>query len=101
MITVGDTSDRSAVDLPTPGSSANRAVKLTALLFGVIAYQLNASMVAPAVPEIARRLNPTPGQVAISQTWFFLVGGVSGLVLAGYGAHRGLRTRLLASPVFR
>jgi hypothetical protein len=36
------------------------------LLLGVIAYQLNASMVAPAVTEIARKLGTTPDRVAIS-----------------------------------
>jgi hypothetical protein len=89
MITKGDTSNERAVDSPIPANSTKTWVKLTALLFGVIAYQLNASMVAPAVPEIARRLGSTPAQVAISQTLFFLMGGIpSGSVaysLPGYG----------------
>jgi hypothetical protein len=89
MITKGDTWNKRGVDSPIPTDSTKTWVKLTALLFGVTAYQLNASMVAPAVPEIARRLGSTPAQVAISQTLFFLMGGIpSGSVaysLPGYG----------------
>jgi len=99
MITMGDTSSESAVDSPIPANSTKTWVKLTALLFGVIAYQLNASMVAPAVPEIARRLGSTPAQVAISQTLFFLMGGISGVVLARYSDHVGRRKVLLYSLI--
>lgn len=63
MITKGDISNKNAVDSPIPEDSTKMWVKLTALLFGVIAYQLNASMVVRAVPEIARRLGSTPAQV--------------------------------------
>jgi predicted MFS family arabinose efflux permease len=99
MITKGDTSTKSALDSPIPADSTKIWVKLTALLFGVIAYQLNASMVAPAVPEIARRLGSTPAQVAISQTLFFLMGGISGVVLARYSDHVGRRKVLLYSLI--
>ncbi len=68
-------------------------------MFGVIAYQLNASMVAPAVPEIARRLHSTAAEVAISQTLFFLVGGISGVVLARYSDYAGRRKVLLYSLI--
>jgi predicted MFS family arabinose efflux permease len=99
MITKGDTSNKSAVDSTIPAASTKTWVKLTALLFGVIAYQLNASMVAPAVPEIARKLGSTPAQVAISQTLFFLMGGISGVVLARYSDHVGRRKVLLYSLI--
>src|SRR5882757_3049807 len=99
MITMGDTSSESAVDSPIPANSTKTWVTLTALLFGVIAYQLNASMVAPAVPEMARRLGSTPEHVAFSQTLFFLVGGISGVVLARYSDHAGRRKVLLYSLI--
>jgi predicted MFS family arabinose efflux permease len=99
MITMGDTSNESAGVSPISANSPKIAVKLTALLFGVIAYQLNASMVAPAVPEMARRLNSTPAEVAISQTLFFLMGGISGVVLARYSDHAGRRKVLLYSLI--
>jgi predicted MFS family arabinose efflux permease len=96
---MGDATNESAAVSPLPANSTKTGVKLTALLFGVIAYQLNASMVAPAVPEIARRLGSTPEQVAISQTLFFLVGGISGVVLARYSDHAGRRKVLLYSLI--
>jgi predicted MFS family arabinose efflux permease len=88
-----------STDPSIPVSGVKTGVKLTALLFGVIAYQLNASMVAPAVPEIARRLGSTSEQVAISQTLFFLAGGISGVVLARYSDHAGRRKVLLYSLI--
>jgi predicted MFS family arabinose efflux permease len=99
MIAMGDTSDASALNTPTHGKDTKTWLKLTALVFGVIAYQLNASMVAPAVPEIARRLNSTAAEVAVSQTLFFLMGGISGVVLARYSDHAGRRKVLLWSLI--
>jgi predicted MFS family arabinose efflux permease len=99
MIAVGDSSDANAENLPIPAKSTKTWVKLVALVLGVISYQLNASMVAPAVPEIARRLNSNPSEVAISQTLFFLVGGITGVVLARYSDHAGRRKVLLYSLI--
>jgi predicted MFS family arabinose efflux permease len=91
--------NENAVALPLLANKSKTGFKLTALLFGVIAYQLNASMVAPAVPEMARRLGSTPEQVAFSQALFFLVGGISGVVLARYSDHAGRRKVLLYSLI--
>jgi predicted MFS family arabinose efflux permease len=99
MITMGGAPDQSAADPPSPASCTKTWVKLAALLFGVISYQLNSSMVAPAVPEMARKLGSTPAEVAISQTLFFLVGGISGVVLARYSDHAGRRKVLLYSLI--
>ena len=87
----------SATDLHVPGKITKTWAILATLLLGVIAYQLNASMVAPAVPEIARTLGSTPDQVAISQTMFFLMGGITGVVLARYSDHAGRRKVLIYS----
>src|ERR1700733_3017409 len=86
-----------ASDLFLPARATKTWVVVTTLLLGVIAYQLNASMVAPAVPEIARKLGTTPDQVGISQTLFFLVGGITGVVLARYSDHAGRRRVLIFS----
>src|SRR5215469_17623936 len=80
-------------------TEAGRSIILVALLFGVVAFQLNASMVAPAVPEIARALRTTAGLVAVSQTLFFLVGGIVGIVLTRYSDHAGRRKILIYSLV--
>jgi predicted MFS family arabinose efflux permease len=79
--------------------ATKKGATLTALLVGVIAFQLNASMVAPAVPETARKLGSTPALVGISQTLFFLVGGIAGIVLTRYSDHAGRRKVLIYSLV--
>ncbi|GAA3487487.1 MFS transporter [Streptomyces cremeus] len=70
---------------------------LPALITGVVAFQLNASMVTPALPEIARALDAPLSTVSLSQNLFFLVGGVAGVVLSRLSDHLGRRTVLLAS----
>ncbi|MFF0742895.1 MFS transporter [Streptomyces sp. NPDC004111] len=85
-----------AVRDAAPGSRTHRFV-LPALIVGVIAFQLNASMVTPALPEIARELGAPLGTVALSQNLFFLVGGVAGVVLSRLSDHLGRRTVLLAA----
>jgi predicted MFS family arabinose efflux permease len=96
-LTAAGKSENNSAVAPRPADSVKKSATLTALLVGVIAFQLNASMVAPAVPEIARKLHSTPGMVGISQTLFFLVGGIAGIVLTRYSDHAGRRKVLLYS----
>ena len=99
MLTTAGKSDESAADARNPADATKKGATLAALLFGVVAFQLNASMVAPAVPEIARTLRSTPSLVGISQTLFFLVGGIAGIVLTRYSDHAGRRKILIYSLV--
>jgi predicted MFS family arabinose efflux permease len=99
MLTSAGKSDQRAADARNPADATKKGATLTALLCGVIAFQLNASMVAPAVPEIARTLRSTPSLVGISQTLFFLVGGIAGIVLTRYSDHAGRRKILIYSLV--
>jgi predicted MFS family arabinose efflux permease len=99
MLTTAGNSDETRADRHTPADATKKSATVTALLFGVIAFQLNASMVAPAVPEIARKLASTPGFVGISQTLFFLVGGIAGIVLTRYSDIAGRRKVLIYSLV--
>jgi predicted MFS family arabinose efflux permease len=96
-----NSSDPGASATQVASSSRGTAIPatLTALLLGVIAYQLNASMVSPAVPGIARALHSTADRVAISQTLFFLVGGITGVVLARYSDYAGRRKVLVLSLI--
>src|SRR6202051_3823691 len=98
LTAAGKSQNNSAV-APPPADSVKKSATLTALLCGVIAFQLNASMVAPAVPEMARTLNSTPSLVGISQTLFFLVGGIAGIVLTRYSDLAGRRKILICSLV--
>lgn len=98
LITPGKTEEMPAGS-PAAASDTGKSIILAALLFGVVAFQLNASMVAPAVPEIARTLHSTLGLVAISQTLFFLTGAIAGIVLTRYSDHAGRRKILIYSLV--
>jgi predicted MFS family arabinose efflux permease len=97
MLTAAGKSHESSTVAQTTSDNPRIGTTMAALLCGVIAFQLNASMVAPAVPEIARRLNSTPSLVGISQTLFFLVGGIAGVVLTRYSDHAGRRKILIDS----
>ncbi len=99
MLTSSGKPDENPADAGTPANATKTGLTLAALLCGVIAFQLNASMVAPAVPEIARKLDSTPSLVGISQTIFFLVGGITGIVLTRYSDLAGRRKVLLYSVV--
>jgi predicted MFS family arabinose efflux permease len=99
MLTTAGKSDERAAAAQSIADAPKKSATLIALLFGVIAFQLNASMVAPAVPEMARQLNSTPSLVGISQTIFFLVGGIAGIVLTRYSDHAGRRKVLIYSLV--
>ncbi|HET6143617.1 MAG TPA: MFS transporter [Candidatus Acidoferrales bacterium] len=96
-VTAAGEPDENSLNVPHVAYAVKKSATLAALLTGVIAFQLNASMVAPAVPEIARRLQSTPGMVGISQTLFFLVGGIAGIVLTRYSDLEGRRKILLYS----
>jgi len=99
MQNIAGTSIKSSPEWPAAADHAKKSATLVALLVGVISFQLNASMVAPAVPEIARKLNSNPSTVGISQTLFFLVGGIAGIVLTRYSDHAGRRKVLVYSLV--
>ncbi len=91
--------EESSPNAPIPEDAVKKSATLAALLVGVISFQLNASMVAPAVPEIARKLNSNASTVGISQTLFFLVGGIAGIVLTRYSDHAGRRKILIYSLI--
>jgi predicted MFS family arabinose efflux permease len=97
MLTAAGKSDQKSADALTAANGTKIGMTMAALLCGVIAFQLNASMVAPAVPEIARKLDSTSSLVGISQTLFFLAGGIAGIVLTRYSDHAGRRKILIYS----
>lgn len=73
-----------------------RAVALVAtLLLGVISYQLNASMVTPALPDMAERLGGRMDEVSRVSSLFFLAGSVAGVVFTRYSDFIGRRRTLL------
>ncbi|MFJ7751673.1 MFS transporter [Arthrobacter sp. NPDC097144] len=63
----------------------NVAVLMTALLAACVAFQLNASMLSPALVKIEEELNTTSAAVGLSQTAFFTSAALFSLFLPRLG----------------
>ncbi|WP_309080444.1 MFS transporter [Zhihengliuella sp.] len=78
-----------------PRTRPGAVVLVTALLLGVLSFQLNASMVTPALPDIARHFGVGPDSVAQVQSLFFLAGAISGPLMGRWSDFIGRRRALL------
>jgi len=78
----------STVDSPRP---VRVGLLMTALLAACIAYQLNASMLSPALKTMARELNTTESAVGLSQTVFFTLAALFSLFLPRFSDIVGRR----------
>lgn len=80
--------------------AGRRAAALTmTLVLSVLSYQLNASMLVPALPEIARTFDRDLAAVSQVSSLFFLSGAVSGLVLTRWSDFHGRRRALVIALV--
>lgn len=77
--------------------SDNRPGMLAALVLAVLGYQLNATMLGPALPDVIQRLNTTSGLVGLSQTLFFLFAAIGQVTLARLSDYRGRKPMMLLS----
>ncbi|MFF8311373.1 MFS transporter [Streptomyces lydicus] len=86
---------------PVVGRSAGRQFGLlTALVLAVLGYQINATMISPALPHVITELHTTPGIAGLSQTLFFLLGSLSQVTLGRLSDYRGRKqTMLLACAI--
>ncbi|WP_329445745.1 MFS transporter [Streptomyces canus] len=75
---------------------AKGVVLVTTLMLGVIAYQLNASMVTPALPEMAREFGGSVGDISQVSSLFFLAGAIAGVVFTRLSDFTGRKKMLLA-----
>lgn len=79
-------------DNPRTGLSRGRTVALVVVLIvGVLAYQLNSSMLNPALPDMAKRLGASVDAISQVVSLFFLAGAVGGVVLARWSDFIGRR----------
>lgn len=81
------------VSLTRPGPNA--AVLILTLLLGVLSFQLNASMVTPALPHIGADFGADSTAVAQVQSMFFLAGAISGPIMGRWSDFLGRRKALL------
>ncbi|XAS67438.1 MFS transporter [Micrococcaceae bacterium Sec5.7] len=65
------------------------------LILSVVAFQLNASMLSPALPDIAESLGENLDQIAQVSALFFLAGAVSSVILGRWSDVIGRRNTLL------
>lgn len=78
------------------GLTGSRAITLVAtLILAVIAFQLNASMITPALPDIAERLSESLDAVSQVSSLFFLAGAVGGVLLSRWSDFIGRKKGLL------
>ncbi|WP_461189373.1 MFS transporter [Arthrobacter sp. Z4-13] len=87
----------SAVVLPDETKFAGRsaALLISTLLLGVLSFQLNASMVTPALPQIAAEFGQGADSAAPVQSMFFLAGAIAGPVIGRWSDYIGRRAALL------
>ncbi|MDQ0029680.1 MFS transporter [Arthrobacter bambusae] len=71
------------------------AMLISALLLGVLSFQLNASMVTPALPHIAASFGLSADSAAPVQSMFFLAGAIAGPVIGRWSDFIGRRFALL------
>ncbi|MFI9024753.1 MFS transporter [Streptomyces sp. NPDC053560] len=68
---------------------------LPSLVLAVLGYQINATMLSPALPDVARRLDTSSSLVGLSQTLFFLLAAVGQVTMARLSDYRGRKPIML------
>ncbi|WGD37760.1 MFS transporter [Lysinibacter sp. HNR] len=81
----------------TPTNTVRPPLVLTALLIAVASFQLNATMLAPAITSISTELNTTPTVVGLSSTVFLFMAAIAGIVLPPLSDIIGRRRALVYS----
>jgi len=76
-------------------SGRRAALLISSLLLGVLSFQLNASMVTPALPQIAADFGKGADAAAPVQSMFFLAGAIAGPVIGRWSDFIGRRAALL------
>ncbi len=80
---------------PVKVEGRRAALLISTLVLAVLAFQLNASMITPALPHIGSFFGETPEAVAQVQSMFFLAGAIAGPVIGRWSDFIGRRTALL------
>ncbi|MEO8284575.1 MAG: MFS transporter, partial [Pseudarthrobacter sp.] len=65
----------------TNTKTANVTALMVALLAACVAFQLNASMLSPALVTMGEELNTDQATIGLSQTWFFTAAALFSLFL--------------------
>ncbi|MFF3458366.1 MFS transporter [Streptomyces sp. NPDC002730] len=87
--TLGRTRSGAASDL------AGRGPMLLAMVLAVLGYQINATMLSPALPDVIERLGTTTAAAGLSQTLFFLMAAIGQVTLARLSDQRGRKPMMV------
>ncbi|MFC8303454.1 MFS transporter [Specibacter sp. NPDC057265] len=71
----------SAIATKVSSKPGNVTALMVALLTACVAFQLNASMLSPALVTMGAELNASQASIGLSQTWFFTAAAVFSLFL--------------------
>lgn len=71
----------SAIATKVTSKPGNVTALMVALLTACVAFQLNASMLSPALVTMGEELNASQASIGLSQTWFFTAAAVFSLFL--------------------
>ncbi|MDO4911252.1 MAG: MFS transporter [Corynebacterium sp.] len=85
---------------PARGKEINPPLVLTALMLVIAAFQLNATMLSPAVGDIAEGLGTDVGTVGWSTTIFLAVAAALGIFIPPFADQVGRKNALVFSLVF-
>ncbi|MFE2676077.1 MFS transporter [Streptomyces hygroscopicus] len=88
--------DNNGDDQDGHGYGGKKAAVLTVtLILGVLSYQLNASMLSPALPDMARDMDVSVSSISQISSVFFLFGSVAGMIFTRWSDYLGRRRTLL------
>lgn len=74
---------------------AGRGGMLLAMVLAVLGYQINATMLSPALPDVIERLGTTTAAAGLSQTLFFLMAAIGQVTLARLSDQRGRKPMMI------
>ncbi|MET7617508.1 MFS transporter [Streptomyces sp. NPDC005408] len=74
---------------------AGRGGMLLAMVLAVLGYQINATMLSPALPDVIERLGTTTAAAGLSQTLFFLMAAIGQVTLARLSDQRGRKPMMV------
>lgn len=80
-------------------NKTNVTALMVALLAACVAFQLNASMLSPALVTMGKELNTDQASIGLSQTWFFTAAAVFSLFLPRLSDIVGRKKVLIAMMV--
>ncbi|MFC4138769.1 MULTISPECIES: MFS transporter [unclassified Microbacterium] len=89
------TPDASVIDRPAAIRGGRALALVSTLILTVVAFQLNSSMITPALPDISAQLGAPMDAVSQVSSLFFLAGAVGGVVLARWSDFIGRKRALL------